>query len=329
MKIGFIGASVTAQGFNHSTKELTGYREYLNQELDRIFKDFTSFNFSYPGNRLSDAGLLKVDEVIKYCPDVLVIEPLVEDATRGVAATEDEIHFFYSSFISRGIKVITLLMPHGNRSIVRDNNYKKIVAINNALNIDTIEIDISKIDIEGWFAGVHTTTEGVKPVGNMIKEQLLKILKSYSPPHPTKTRVKENVFIERVKNSETLPKTITISSQCGGKLRLVQKGRIGPFSPILNISISQEISDKKLALSQSIWDPYCHYERNSYMTLVPTHAVDAGHVDYKIQISHDEPNYEECRRDDVKWPEKADLKIVASDDIFIISDFKLDAIEVS
>lgn len=65
------------------------------------------------------------------------------------------------------------------------------------------------------------------------------------------------------------------------------------------------------------------------MTLVPTHAVDAGHVDYKIQISHDEPNYEECRRDDVRWPEKADLKIVASDDIFIISDFKLDVIKVS
>jgi hypothetical protein len=329
MKIGFIGASVTAQGFNHSTKELTGYREYLNQELDEIFKDFTSFNFSYPGNRLSDAGLLKVDEIIKSSPDVLIIEPLVEDATRGVAATEDEIYFFYSSFISRGIKVITLLMPHGIRSIVKDNNYKKIVAINDALSIDTIEIDIFKIDVEGWFTGVHTTTKGVKPVGNMIKEQLLRILRSSSHFHPNKTKEKENVFVERVQNSEILPKTITISSQRGGKLRLVQKGRIGPFSPILNISISQETSDKKLALSQSIWDPYCHYERNSYMTLVPTHVVDNGRVDYKIQISHDEPNYEECRRDDVKWPKKADLKIVASDDIFIISDFKMDVIEVS
>jgi len=327
MKIGFIGASVTAQGFNHSTKELTGYREYLNQELKQVFKDFESLNFSYPGNRLSDAGLIKIDEIIKSSPDLLIIEPLVEDLTRGVTATEDEIYFFYSSFISRGIKVITLLMPHGNRSIVRNNNYKKIAAINNALNIDTIEIDISKIDVEGWFAGVHTTTKGVKPVGNMIKEQLLKILRSRSHLHPNKTRDKENVFVKRVQNSETLPKTITISSQCGGKLRLVQKGRIGPFSPILDISISQEISDKELALSQSIWDPYCHYERNSYMTLVPTHTVDAGHVDYKIKISHEEPNYEECRRDDVKWPEKADLKIVASDDIFIISDFKLDVIE--
>lgn len=329
MKIGFIGASVTAQGFNHSTKELTGYREYLNQELDKIFKDFTSFDFSYPGNRLSDAGLLKVDEVIKSSPDILVIEPLVEDSTRGVAATEDEIYFFYSAFISRGIKVISLLLPHGTRSIVKNDNYKNFIAINDALNIDTIEIDISRIDVDGWFAGVHTTTKGAKHVGNMIKEQLLKILKSYSSPHSNKTRDKENVFVERVQNTEILPKAITISSQCGGKLRLVQKGRIGPFSPLLNISISHEISDKKLALLQSIWDPYCHYERNSYMTLVPTHTVDAGHVNYKIQISHDAPNYEECRRDGVKWPEKGDLKIVASDDIFIISDFKLDVIEVS
>ncbi|KGM89513.1 hypothetical protein rosmuc_00104 [Roseovarius mucosus DSM 17069] len=60
MKIAILGASVSAQTITHNTGEVTGYAEVMRREHTGALGTCVIKQFTYPGNRLSDGGLLRL-----------------------------------------------------------------------------------------------------------------------------------------------------------------------------------------------------------------------------------------------------------------------------
>lgn len=99
MKLAFIGASVTAQGTHHQSGEITGYREILSKKIIENLAFDTIRSFTHSGNRMSDGGLINLIEIINFKPDICIIEPLIEDKSRGDKVLIEEIYFFYEALL--------------------------------------------------------------------------------------------------------------------------------------------------------------------------------------------------------------------------------------
>lgn len=325
MRIGFIGASVTAQRFRRTSGELTGYSEFLRLKLAEKFENASFYDFSYPGNRLSDAGLLKLNEVLNCKLDYLIVEPLVENNTLGVDSTEAEIRYFYQSLLVAGIKVVTLLLPSGENCIIKNRYYELLRTINEEYNIPIIEIEVSNKNVAGWFSGVHTTPEGAAAMGKIILQKL-EFYMVYNFPVPFFDSSHQSVFIQRIpktKDNEILERSLTISARSSGSMRVIQRSKIGPYSPVLETHVFNQIEQSNKVLYSSVWDPYCHYERAAYVNIIPSNDVELGTTIYLIKISQNPPRYNSCRRSDIVWPKVDELTLKATDDAFVISNFPI------
>jgi len=323
MKIGFIGASVTAQDFNYQTKEVVGYREILSLKL-RLNLNLMCFkNFSYPGNRLSDAGLVKLQEVIESKPDICLVEPLIEDSTRGVEATMDEIYYFYATLLTNNIYPVTIFLPNPKSGHCRDwINYDNLKNINIELNIPIIELDFQEPIDSTYVNGVHTTNKGAILYGEEIYNQFYSIVKNGIPKCELPKKTSDNVFVTRLagtSNNEILLGKVLLQGQ--GNIKIVQKSKIGPHTPVLKYTIG----NKSLSTGNEVclWDPYCHYVRGAYSILLPKIKLSNSPLELIFSISNTLPDYVKCRRDGIIWPGSSELYLSPLQDAYIISDNKI------
>jgi hypothetical protein len=323
MKIVFIGASVTAQGINHKTQEIVGYTEILSEKLrDNLNFDVVR-NFSYPGNRLSDAGLVKLQEVIEAKPDICLVEPLIEDSTRGVEATINEMYYFYTTLLMNNIYPVTVFLPNPKSGHCRDwINYDNLKNINTELNIPIIELEFQAPIDSTYVNGVHTTNKGAILYGEEIYNQFYSIVKNGIPKceHPKKTR--DNVFVTRIagsSNNEILLGKVFLQGQ--GNVKVVQKSKIGPRTPVLKYTVNYKSVSTENEVC--LWDPYCHYVRGAYSILLPKITLLNSPLELMFSISNTLPDYKKCRRDEIIWPALSELNLSPLQDAYIISDNKI------
>lgn len=111
MKLAILGASVSAQSRNHVSGEITGYSEVLLLSHAKNLGISEIRRFTYSGNRLSDGGLIQSIAVRDYRPDYCIVEPNIEDESRGWAVTEDELKFIYKNIATSGARPINLFLP--------------------------------------------------------------------------------------------------------------------------------------------------------------------------------------------------------------------------
>ena len=71
----------------------------------------------------------------------------------------------------------------------------------------------------------------------------------------------------------------------------------------------------------SVWDPFCHYERDSYVVLFSGTVQSSGRID--ISVANSDPDYQKCRREGVIWPEAAERYLKPTDAVHIFSDAEL------
>jgi hypothetical protein len=154
MKIAVLGASVSAQV--SSDGEITGYVEFFRREILEKSREVEVKQFCYPGNRLSDAGIVMVSQIVDYMPDVCIVEPIVEDISRGVNSSNFDILYVYDKLINAGILPITLILPwpENNKELPA---YRIIKEIHHKYPIRLIEFDLPDgFSRDDYFSGPHT-----------------------------------------------------------------------------------------------------------------------------------------------------------------------------
>lgn len=320
MRIVVVGASVSAQRIHHATQEVTGYCEVLRREYLSALGVTELVQATYPGNRFSDAGLILLRDVIALKPDVCIVEPLIEDSSRGVDPTRCEITYFYSELINADIRPIALFLPEplsANPSPKAVKGYELHAQICRDLSIQTIEIDLTGTpDLESKFVGVHTRLAGARVYAKEIAERLPKFDLT-SPLHVSPTT--SEIFISSATFqpcSRLRHVQLQIEAERPTALRIIQKQSIGPHSPLLDISkfTGQTRENSEI----SVWDPYCHYPRDSYVNLFNGH-VEAGSTLITAVCSRKPPAHTRSVHHRENWPSPAEKMLIPLSDFFLIS----------
>lgn len=301
-KIAFLGASVTAQTFSWDTGELVGYVEEFKVSCQSYFGFSEAKAFAYPGNRLSDAGILKLQELIDFAPKIAVIEPVVESEAIGLGFDERHLSHVYFSLLENKILPITVAFPkQQKRNPFELNNYVLVKNFCDRYNFPllaaVIPEHIALADI--YRDGVHTNNSGAKLYCKFVKEAVeqfacwnLGVIRF--PKHLFKFHISE---VGQSPVVDLIGMTIENSSYSYEScyLDVIQLHQIGRYSPVVE---SKFIKDDKCSnLSRvSFWDPHCHRKRNSYVKLIEARGNASVFDQVRIEVSSKLPDYSKCRR---------------------------------
>ncbi|MFE3835619.1 hypothetical protein [Pseudogemmobacter sonorensis] len=334
LRLAVLGASVSAQSVHHSTGAVTGYTEVLCRDHLADIGASTLRRFTYPGNRLSDGGLAKLAELLEWRPDVCLFEPLIEDVSRGTRATEEEIAFVYASLVDAGIAPITLMLPVPSQRHPRANpEYERFHRFCRRHYLPVIEVDLTdEGPIEGRFVSVHTTHAGARIYVRQILAGMARIgdprrvlpgLRDLPRAPDLPVRVTP---VEAAWSPERREMRLGLRATGGRttRARLVQHQKIGPASPLLDVVLLDHGREAQRQ-TVSVWDPYCHYPRESYVTLA-TFALEPGILyDLSITQSPQAPNHARARHQPAApWPDDAARGLAPLSAAFLVSDGDLE-----
>ncbi|MBN2717679.1 MAG: hypothetical protein JXX14_17650 [Deltaproteobacteria bacterium] len=322
------------------SNQAIGYVDILRKEFMDILGASKISQFCYPGNRLSDGGLVRVNELIKSGADICIIEPNIESEWRGVLCNRDEALYVYSQILGAGIYTVCLLLAH--QFTIRPElaeQYAIHREICDTLNIPTIEVNLENVhDLERHFRGIHPNRAGARVYANRLIQQWKKLNLSRSALRrffKTLQLPSSGIQVNSVKYQvDDAMKGLRLHGRFLNKsredeipnsLKVIQHQTIGPFSPVLNVNFLFRKGDgwqqKKWQLS--IWDRYCFSERSAYIVLFDYPQIDCDEfiIDYKI--SDIEPAYSTCVSKVHSWPRKNEWTLKSLGDLYVVSNMQI------
>lgn len=294
-KIAFFGASVTAQTYARGTGELTGYVEAFKKDHASALGFEEVIVHSYPGNRLTDAGIILAQKILKQKPDIVILELTIEDYTRGLDFDERHLSHLYHIFISKGILPVLLAFPKPDGIAPYGYPpYEKVRKFADVMNLPMCVIELpADVERSDYYRDTcHTTTAGA----HFYADSLARFLNEPVVTKWKRRKVDSDAFrfiVRKVGSAQTRNfRSIIVQnlspSEAEGSLYLIQNQKIGSYSPVVDIEITM-VSGERITRELSIWDPYCYYVRHSHVALVQLDRKDF--VKIVIRVSPRLPNY--------------------------------------
>ena len=161
----------------------------------------------------------------------------------------------------------------------------------------------------------HATSAGAVLYGELLADFVCKILtemESSCMPfdsrrervHDSISHLKPNVGFLMVSENYRICKSLHFlvrPHESRTKVRFVVDNIIGPFSPVILLQVGP------VCYQSSLWDPWCHFERECFSSL-PVAMVDCDAWNVcSILISNILPNYAKCRKQDFMPPAVEDI----------------------
>lgn len=348
-KIAFLGASVTQQTRARETGEMTGYVEAFRENHSAGLGFEEVIALAYPGNRLTDAGLILAQQVLEQKPDVVILELTVEDRSRGCDFDERHLIYLTQMFISNEILPVFFAMPKPDRDDPNEDFVSELIrcfAEGADLLFCAPHLPPGSLRSDYYRDGIHTNIEGAlyyadglakflqefagkgmgkKQFGFPIRRltEFLRSIMGYGNlfrKHAKPTDLGIHVMSVKTPKSGDF-KTIVIRNhapkQAGGTIRIIQNQEIGRHSPVIDVEVLTTSGDWRTHQT-SIWDPYCHYTRHSYVTLVKVDGHDFKTI--RITVASTLPNYADCRREHDNTLAQASLCMRSDQPFWVISD---------
>ena len=306
-KILFYGASVTAQ------TGLTGYFDFVRDALNTL--NLETFRVAYGGCHIDDAGFYRLESALTNDLNYIVFE---WNTTGLNIYNELKLSHILKILKARSIKPIFVIIPQevtmkGNR-----NSENQIYSLCNRFNIPLLDlrVGLSVYDFNEMVRDVvHTNEIGAQFYSNKIIA-FLKLVLAEENNYWHEFNAHESDALDLInpkafamdltlKVGEVLQ--IKIKSFSNVYSEIIIRHRIGPFSPIALIS------DGAVSRKLSLWDPYCHYEREHFSILINNIDLKYSYLRsplyYNISIDSDLPKYDLCRRDNVNFDVEKLIKI--------------------
>lgn len=324
MKVAVLGASLSAQTVDHKSGDITGYCEVLRRDHLEQLGITELRQFTYPGNRLSDAGYILLQKVLEWRPEFCLIEPLVEDFSRGKNASAEEIVYFYAKLLANGIMPITLFCPHPSTGDstpwpARRDFFSFLITYDLPI-VDLIMPPAA--EAPELFRGVHTTPAGARELARLIAAEFTNVL-GRCDKHSKKIATPDITVMHfpapQPEKLLRLELEVQINEDVSW-LKLLQLQQVGPHSPVVEISINEctKTTSTSASYSLSIWDPYCYYARESYVPLCDLKELRAGVWKLIVSVSPTPPNRDKCRRKDIEWPHDNTLCMRPRGDLHLV-----------
>jgi hypothetical protein len=327
MHVIFTGASVTGQSRDHSTGQVTGYTEAIKDIMPTMSSSNWTFSTkAYPGNRFSDGALIAIEEIISSAARICVVEPLQEDYTRGEVANLSHIELFYSSLLASDILPVTLLLPHQATLKAKDfPTYGLITDFCASHKLPTLEISLNEEEAAKMLRDrVHTNTHGAYHYANIMAKYLLQLeagfqnIKKECIKIPTSNLEVKKIIVGMDASYTSMDLKIISPEGRIEEIVVLQEQLIGPHSPVVEIySMDSNLKTNSCLYCSSIWDPYCHYERNSIVCLYRG-TVEQNKIHMKLIISQNLPDYVKSRRTVNCWPDQSEMRLIPAGPFYAI-----------
>lgn len=338
LKICVLGASLSAQTVNHKTGEVTGYVEAFRRKYSADFgvEDNGILQFAYGGNRLSDAGLIRLEELIRTKPDICILEPFVEDDSRGKDASTEVYIYVFQELLKAGIVPVVFGVPLPvTKNVALTARVKNCLEVCNRFNIPLKIVDLNLAIEQGiTFNGLHTEREGANYLAAELRDflentdikQQLNILKKTIKFSPSSIVIKE---LDETCEKAYRRLVIVYQAKVNTNIVLLQKQNIGPFSPVLKVTISASDNGTYNATAyKSVWDRHCFYQRSSFVTLCDVDS-GLGEATLTVEISDRQPKYSECSKHSGSWPELNERKLVPIGPLVALTDDNVEVLSVT
>tara|TARA_Y100001970_G_scaffold122281_1_gene151587 strand:+ start:12398 stop:13492 length:1095 start_codon:yes stop_codon:yes gene_type:complete len=336
--IAVLGASLSAQTVNHKTGELTGYVEAFRQRCKKEFAlpPEQVIQFAYGGNRLSDAGLIRLEEVIEAKPSICIVEPIVEDVSRGSEADEAEYLYVFKKLIANNILPVVFCVPLPLIVNVRQTQrYKACRKLCEQYQIPILTVDLDDaVDSGVVFDGLHTRSEGAIFVANALFEFMreLPIKQSLKRLQSLKSLPPSSFAFKRVDTGQGRPwrsLQFAFHVEKPFRLKVLQRQNIGPFSPVLNVStIDPKTNVVSSTKKVSVWDRYCYYQRSSFVVLCDLELSGESGV-IKIEVANDAPDYKKCSKFSGTWPSENERRLEPISPLFMLANCQIEVAKLS
>jgi hypothetical protein len=316
----FLGASCTHQSVHHTTGAVTGYSEYI----FRYFAPFYDINcnrLSYPARRfgaIAYALLSNFFDDVTPTPGVVVLELMVEDHSFGNLSDYSYYENLVKYIISHGALPVFFNLPHASINHPKRWGDKYEYVLRLAEEFDLIVIDVAPLPEDSpcrdlYFNGPnHTKFLGAQYYAsqfvanlNLIKAKLKTFHESRLPLSARNDSSISSSLLQSGTShfSESFLKVEMRSlsvrfDPINTKLPIsfVFDFCLGPFSPVLSYSIKNVRGNVLSHDNISLWDKYCHYERNSFVEFAFDFPAGSSRLD--LCISSTLPRYDSCVNSD-------------------------------
>lgn len=295
IRVLFFGASVTAQSGDGGF-----YDNLIKIDPINIYS-----KLSFGSSQFDNAGFFNLPTILseRQKPNIVFFE---WSTTNEQKFDIDKLSYFVTSLLHNKILPIFLILPRIDT--FKENRQSDFLLYELADSFELPLLDLryllfKHLPIELIRDLVHTTPLGASVYAGKIykflyscawsdiyfaKAKKFDFKKSYNlDVHEINKEIGKEQYLEL--------KFDAISNQSEITVSLLK----GPFSPIINI-----FSNDSLIKEQSIFDPWCHYERENFTSLIYSSQIQYGNNKIKIQISDKDPDYASTQTGEVFLGEK-------------------------
>lgn len=295
MKIHFFGASVTAQGNHHKSGDITGYFPHFVESLKSIAPEVEVLRTSAGSSHFNDAGYCLLDDVLESNPDIVVFD---WHSTSLDVFEQCLLDSTVAKVTASGAKLVFAIFPRRSCIASYQNrpNIRQVYGMQNSnvyvLNLYDEHVFEDSLDLI-LRDECHTTPAGGRKYADILLKYILPLVQS-SEEGSLNMKVHSplisvsNIFCPYPDLPVSSIKLLIRPVTNGGRdCSLVLDHRVGPFSPVVDIITSVGHSSVF-----SLWDPYCHYERQVYSGIAGRFSTEWDSIfSVEIKVSQDKPSY--------------------------------------
>ena len=325
MKIAVFGASLSHQANSFTTGEPLGYAEFLRREHQKELGVSEITQLSYSGNRLGDGGLARIFDVVDYQPDICIMEMIVEDESRGLAASRQDYLFVIDQLIANAILPVLFIPPWpSHNAITRAATLLPELGAKHGIPVIQFSLPAGT-DTKAYFNGVHTNAPGGKWYADEIAAKLAglgdiaAVRETIAKSWASEDRGDRHVARCQSSREPFVTVSVEVETSAQTSVRMLQRQTIGVHSPIFHARVTRPSGEVVSEEVRSAWDPYCHYPRPSFVLLASA-ELPAGTSTIIIEKVAAAPDYSTCRRENVPWPPVEALSFQPLGDIFLVTE---------
>jgi hypothetical protein len=324
IKICLYGASVSEQS------GMSGYSNYLKSDIvQRIDADIDISKVTFPSASFNDAGFCHIDHIVAHKPNFVIFEWL---STSECEFDLGKLKFFMTRLLRNSIYPIVVDFPRADSIVSRRVNHFQSLEISKLMKISYL--DVTSYCLSNGLSindvtrdGVHSNEEGARLYSRLLSEYVADLV--------LQGDYLQRCFYDRAFESSYLICNSSISAPVvlgandvlnfrvfpthfsGDSISEVWGMQIvGAFSPIVELTCMELNFREEI----QIWDEWCHYDRLAFKNIIPKFSfkeVGYSDVNFSMRLLNKRPDYSNCRREGVSFPDDLYIKLV--DNIFSIN----------
>lgn len=261
--VAFFGASVTEQSVHHATGERTGYVNAFDDTFASI-RNIRTSRVSAGSSDVMDAGVVYVEKVAALGPDICILDwvtPSLQDCDPRI------VQQIYYRLMEHDILPVTILFPRTDRRQKDIPIAREMARISTEFGFpyfDAMDM-LGDEPLEGLLRDtVHTTAHGALVYAGIV-DRILSQVKLPEAPLP---KPKAPFFVVKATAESASPNAVRkfqldVRKAEKGPLGLclVLEQRVGPYSPVINVSTQRADGEREVLEVYSVFDAWCHRER--------------------------------------------------------------------